>query len=123
MRRIPPRKASRLSARRDRRWPPGKTLLKRLVEEAIVDACGDAEQRTGFLVALEDHLDLPFETSVLGVAVTVEKVDTTEADEIVAICRRGRKRLAVPILELPLPARRPQGAEWIEAYRRWTRGS
>ena len=106
-----------------RRWPPSQALLKRLVEEAIVDAYGDAEQRTGFLVALEDHLDLPFETSVLGVAVTVEKVDITAADEIVAICRRGRQRLPVPILELPLPAPRPPGAEWIEAYRRWARGS
>ena len=107
----------------NRRWPPGKTLLKRLVEEAIVDACGDAEQRTGFLVALEDHLDLPFETSVLGVAVTVETVDVTEAGEIVAICRRGRERQAIAILDLPLPAPLPPGAEWIEAYRHWARAS
>ena len=103
----------------DCRWPPSKVLLKRLVEEAILDAYGDAEQRTGFLCALEDHLDLPFETSVLGVTVAVEKVDVTEAGEIVAICRRGRERQAIPILELPLPEPRPSGAEWIEAYRRW----
>lgn len=89
----------------------------------MLDAYGEAEQRAGFLVALEDHLDLPFETSVLGVAVAVEKLHVTEADEIVAICRRGRERQAIPILDLPLPAPRPPGAEWIEAYRLWARAS
>ena len=105
------------------KWPPSKARLERLVEEAMLDAYGEAEQRTGFLSALEDHLDLPFETSVLGVAVTVETVDVTEAGEIVAICRRGRERQAIPILDLPLPAPLPPGAEWIEAYRLWARAS
>ena len=85
------------------KWPPSNARLERLVEDAMLDAYGEAEQRTGFLVALEDHLDLPFMTSVLGVAVTVENVDVNEADEIVAICRRGRERQAIAILDLPLP--------------------
>ena len=75
----------------DLRWPPSKALLKRLVEEAILDAYGDAEQRTGFLCALGDHLDLPFEPSVLGVTVAVEKVDVTEAGETF---RRGVRSLS-----------------------------
>jgi len=58
---------------------------------------------------------------VLGVTVTVERIDLTEADELVAICCRGRKRQAVPILALPLPTPPPAGAEWIEAYRHWAR--
>ena len=95
------------------KWPPSKARLERLVEEAMLDAYGEAEQRTGFLSALEDHLDLPFETSVLGVAVTVKKVDVTEAGEIVAICRRGRERQAILILDLPLPAPLPPGAECV----------
>jgi len=103
-------------------WPPSKSRLEQLIEEAIVDAYGDSEQRTGFLTVLQDNLDLPFETLVLGVPVKVERVDLTPADEIVAICRRGTTRQAVPILELPLPSPRPLGAEWIEAYRRWARG-
>jgi hypothetical protein len=70
---------------------------------------------------LEEHLALPFNTEVLGVLVTVERVDLTRADEIVAICRRGRSRQAIAILALPLPARPPDGAEWIEAYRHWAR--
>ena len=119
----PSGKTSRRTGTADRRWPPSMTRLKRLVDEAILDAYGEAEQRTGFLCALEEHLDLPFETSILGVTVTVEKVDVTEANEIVATCRRGRERQTIPILDLPLRAPRPIGAEWIEAYRRWARGN
>jgi hypothetical protein len=59
---------------------------------------------------------------VLGVAVTVERIDLTPSDEIVAICRRGTSRQAITILDLPLPAPPPAGAEWIEAYRRWAQG-
>ena len=71
---------------------------------------------------LEDNLALPFETEVLGVPVTVERIDLTDADEIVVICRRERRRQTIPILDLPLPMPPPAGAEWIEAYRHWARG-
>ncbi|HEV8337910.1 MAG TPA: calcium-binding protein [Candidatus Polarisedimenticolia bacterium] len=94
-------------------------LLEKLVKEATVDAYGESEQKTGFLTMLEDNLGLPFETLVLGVTVTVERIDLTQADEIVAICRRGRSRQAIPILDMPLPFPPPGGAEWIEAYRHW----
>jgi hypothetical protein len=71
---------------------------------------------------IEQHLALPFETVVLGVAVTVKAVDVAESGHIVAICHRGRERQVIPILELPLPDPLPSGWEWIEAYRRWTKG-
>jgi len=100
-------------------WPPSKSRLEQLVEEATVDAYGDSEQRTAFLTVLEECLDLPFETLVLGMPVTVERIDLTSADEIVTVCRRGKARQVIPILDLPLPFPPPAGAEWIEAYRRW----
>ncbi len=102
--------------------PLSMARLDRLIAAATVDAYGDSEQRTGFLTMLEENLELPFETIVLGVPVLVERIDLTEAEEIVAICRRGRNRQALPILDLPLPSPPPQGAEWIAAYRRWARG-
>ncbi len=71
---------------------------------------------------LEEHLALPLVTEVLGVAVTVERIDLTVSNEIVAICRRGKTRQAIAILDLPLPAPPPTGAEWIAAYRRWAQG-
>lgn len=71
---------------------------------------------------LEEHLAVPFETEVLGVTVRVEKVDLNAADQIVAVCRRGRQRQRLPLLDLPLPSPPPAGWEWIEAYRRWAHG-
>lgn len=120
-----PRKSERRAAipkRRKHPWPPGKQRLQSLVAEALVDAYGESEQRTGLFTMIEEHLALPFETRVLGVAVTVERIDLTEAGEIVARCRRGHERQSIPILDLPLPKPPPAGAEWIEAYRYWARG-
>ena len=96
--------------------------LEALIEEAIVDAYGESEQRVGFLTMLEEHLAVPFMTEILGVAVRVDRVDLNDAEEIVAFCRRGRYRQSIPILDLPRPFPPPDGWEWIEAYRHWARG-
>lgn len=40
---------------------------------------------------------------------------------VVALCRAGKHRQAIDILDLPLPTPPPEGAEWIDAYRRWAR--
>jgi hypothetical protein len=72
--------------------------LKALIEEAIVDAYGESEQRLGFLTMLEEHLSVPFMTEILGVAVRVDRVHLNNAEEIVAICRRGPHRQSIPIL-------------------------
>ncbi|MBI4605279.1 MAG: hypothetical protein HY721_25225, partial [Planctomycetes bacterium] len=76
----------------------------------------------GFYSLLEEHLELPFRTRVLGEEVSVESIQETDAGGIVASCRRGPHRQAISLLELPLPDPPPRGAEWIEAYRRWARG-
>jgi hypothetical protein len=99
-----------------------RARLEAMIEEAIVDAYGGSEQAVGFFTLIEDNLRMPFETVLLGVDVTVERVDLNDREDIVAICRRGRKRQAVPIIELPLPSPKPAGWEWIEAYRHWARG-
>jgi hypothetical protein len=99
-----------------------KTRLDRLIEEAIVDCYGESEQLVGLHTMIENNLALPFETMVLGVPVTVVRIDLTQRDEIVAVCRRAGVRQTVPILDLPLPSRRPAGVEWIDAYRRWATG-
>jgi hypothetical protein len=93
--------------------------LAEMIEEAIVDAYGPSEQISGFYTKIEDHLELPFSTKILGVDVVVEKIDLTRSDEIVASCKRGRERQTIPILDLPLPTPAPKGAAWIEAYRHW----
>jgi len=44
-----------------------KARLEQMVEEATVDAYGESEQTTGLYTMLEEHLELPFNTKVLGV--------------------------------------------------------
>jgi len=90
-----------------------------MIEQATVDAYDESEQITGWFTMIEENLAVPFETMVFGVSVTVERFDLNRSEQIVAVCRRGRDRQALPILDLPLPAPAPDGAEWIEAYRQW----
>ncbi|MFH1568671.1 MAG: calcium-binding protein [Gemmatimonadota bacterium] len=99
-----------------------KAELEALVDEATVDAYGESEQAVGLFTLLEDHLALPFQTVVLGVEVTVERVNLTEDEDIVAVCRRGRERQRVRVLDVPLPDPSPEGWKWIEAYRFWALG-
>ncbi len=99
-----------------------KERLEELVEEAIVDAYGESEQAVGFLTMMDDNLKLPFDTEVLGVSVTVKKLDMTDDDQIVAVCARAGQKQEIPIASLPLPSPPPEGWEWIAAYRYWRRG-
>jgi hypothetical protein len=90
-----------------------------MIEEATVDCHDASEQLAGLFTMIEEHLEVPFETTVLGVTVTVERIDLDLSEQIIAVCRRGRHRQSLPILGLPLPEPPPSGAEWIEAYRQW----
>jgi hypothetical protein len=114
-----PRKMKPTSNRRSRRLPTSE--LDRLIEEAIVDAFGESEQTVGFLTMLEEHLAVPFASIVMETDVTVERVELTDDERIVAVCRRGPSRQRIGILDLPIPNPAPDGAEWIDAYRRWSR--
>lgn len=116
------KRSSKDPLRRRRRPRISPSRLDALIEEAVVDAYTDAEQAGGLHAMIEQELDLPFETTVLGVMVSVKRVDINDNDEIVALCSRGRARQTIPILELPLPDPPPNGWAWIEAYRRWARG-
>jgi hypothetical protein len=93
--------------------------LDALIERATVDAYGEYEQLASFHVVIEEHLAIPFRTTVLGVEVTVTKIDLLPGSGIAAIYCRGKHRQAIGILDVPLPTPAPAGAEWIDAYRRW----
>jgi hypothetical protein len=92
--------------------------LDALVDEATTDAYSEDEQLGGFAVMIEDNLEVPFETTVLGMTVTVQKVTQTETG-IVADCVRDGHHQAISVLDLPLPEPPPVGAQRIAACRRW----
>ena len=103
------------------RNPASKSAyLDRLIYEATVDCYNESEEIAGIFTMMEENLAVPFKTIILGVDVTVERIDLQET--IVAVCRRGSQRQRIPVLNLPLPEPRPEGADWIHAYRRWARG-
>ncbi|WP_431876870.1 hypothetical protein [Micromonospora marina] len=98
----------------------GTVALEAMIAEATVDTDGHEDERAGLFAMIEEHLAVPFTTTVLGVEVTVRKVELT-ADSIAAVCARGRHRQRVGLLDLPLPTPAPDGAGWIDAYRHWAR--
>ena len=109
---------------REHSYPHGRmtrAVMDALIEEATLDCYNDEEQITGLFTMIDEQLAVPFRTEVLGAQVTVARVELTVEHEIVAICRREHHKQAIPILDLPLPRPAPDGAQWIEAYRRWRR--
>ncbi len=96
-----------------------RSRLDALVTEATIDCYNEDEQVTGFLTMIQDNLAVPFRTQILGVEVTVQKVELNAVGEIVAICSRAKHRQSIAVVDLPMPAKTPDGAKWIEAYRHW----
>lgn len=97
--------------------------LEALIEEAIVDAYDEDEQRMGFFTMLEENLEVPFTTEILGIPVEVTAIEINASNAIVAVCEKGRHVQRISLTDLPLPKPPPTGAEWIAAYRLFaTRG-
>ena len=100
-----------------------RAVLDALIAEATVDCYNESDCVTGFFTMLEDSIAVPFQTVVLGVDVTVTRVDLSEDGQITAVCTRGKAKQRIPIQDLPLPTPPPEGTEWIDAYRRWAKGA
>ena len=116
------KKVVRNRGQKNRGSPSKSAHLDILIADPTVDCYNESGAISGIFTMMDENLVVPFKTTILGMEVTVEKIDLNQAEEIVAVCRRGRDRQRVPILDLPLPEPRPRGAEWIDAYRRWARG-
>jgi hypothetical protein len=89
-----------------------------LIEQATVDCNDEDEQLTGLYTMVDEHLAVPFTARVLGVEAQVREIEMTGRD-IVAVCVRDGFQQRIGILELPLPNPLPDGAQWVDAYRRW----
>ncbi len=116
-----PSRVARPTKRTGGRQSTPKFDLDALVDDATIDCHDESEQVMGLANAIEEHVAVPFETTVLGMPVEVVSIEAGERD-IVAVCRRGAHRQRISLLDLPLPAQEPDGAEWIAAYCHWARG-
>ena len=100
----------------------GRTAqLDKMISEAVIDCYNESEEATAFFCVIEENLAVPFTTTLLNIEVMVERIELNDADEVVAVCKHGRGRQRISLLDLPLPVPKPKGAEWIDAYRRWAR--
>ena len=127
MRRYPPAKTAPKTAKKAKKALPkrGKSRispdrLQEMIAEVTADAYDEDEATMGFFSLLEEEIAFPFETVVLGVPVTIERLTETSRG-IAVIAARGATRQAIAIEALPLPSPPPPGAEWIEAYKAWAR--
>lgn len=93
--------------------------LEELIEEATVDCNDEYEQAMGFAAIIEDNLELPFQTKVLGATVMVTGVEQRGDFDIAAICERDGERQAISLVDLPLPSPPPSGADAVAAYQLW----
>jgi len=100
---------------------PGKAAFDAMVEEATIDCHNEEEQLTGLATMIEENLEVPFATRVLGLAVAVTGITHT-SHGLVADCVHGQHKQAIHVLDLPMPQPPPKGAEWIAAYRHWKFG-
>ncbi len=96
--------------------------LEALIEEAAVDCYDEYEQAVGLFTMIENELDLPFTTRILGMEVAVVAVEQEDDGlGIAAVCERDGERQSISLSDLPLPSPPPAGTEWIAAYRHWAR--
>ncbi len=93
--------------------------LEELIEKASVDCKDQYEQVMGFAAIIEDNLELPFQTKILGATVTVTGVEQRGDFDIAAICERDGERQAISLVDLPLPSPPPPGADAVAAYQMW----
>lgn len=94
--------------------------LDTLIEEAIVDAYGEDEQRSGFLVMMEENIPVPFSATIAGSRIQVTKFDMDDR-RIFVHCERYGKTYSIDVLDIE-PVVGTRGAKWLAAYRKWCYG-
>jgi hypothetical protein len=94
--------------------------LRALIEEAVVDSNSEIEEHMGLLGMIEDNVVCPFKAKVIGEEVEVVGFRSPKAGcRLDAVCRYKGKDYNIDINSLEWPEKKPEGFEWVEAYRLW----
>jgi hypothetical protein len=106
-----------------KRDPKDRARLDALIEEATVDCYTEDEAHGGLMVSVEDGVVCPFKATVIGEEVEVVELRSRETGfGVDAICRYKGKDYRIDIFSLEWPKQKPEGYEWVEAYRAWLGG-
>ena len=94
-----------MTKRRSGKHGYDREYLEALIEEATIDCYNEHEQAVGLFTKIEDELDLPFTTRILGVAVAVVAVEQEDDGlGIAAVCERDGECQFISLSDLPLPS-------------------
>ena len=75
-----------------------------MIDEATVDAYDESEQALAWFTVLDEHVSVPFATTVLGAKATVTRLELRDNGQVVALCERGREKQAIGLVDLALPS-------------------
>jgi hypothetical protein len=94
--------------------------LDLLVADATAHCSSPAEELTSFQTLIEEGMYMPFEITLGGARVVIERIEIDDAGDLVAVYRDARDAAhSISVLQLPPHAIADEGAQWIDAYRQW----
>jgi hypothetical protein len=101
----------------------GDERLRALIEEATVDCYSEEEAHVGLTTMVVDNVVCPFKARVIGEEVEVVELRESQVGVGVdAVCRYKGKDYCIDLFSLEWPKTKPEGYEWVEAYRAWRTG-
>jgi hypothetical protein len=99
-------------------WPDGD--LDELLEDVLVDACGDSEQLGAFECVIAEA-GLPVAAKAVGMACSLDRVefDGDERRGLIAVVTRDRRRQRMSLLDVVITDDSHEAARLLAAFRRW----
>jgi hypothetical protein len=100
-----------------------RPYLRSLIAKATTNCENEEEQHISLLTTIENEVPCPFRARVGGEEVDVIGYEwPTSGYGLGVLCRAGGQDKVVDIATLQWVEPRPDGYEWIEAYRAWRQG-
>jgi hypothetical protein len=99
--------------------PRADPKLEKMIDSIAEQDCDSEEDvAMGLCYAIQEHVRFPFPGKVVGEVVSVEGVEESHGLEVIALCTRNGRRYRVRLQDIEIKAK-PDGAEWIAAYRQF----
>lgn len=86
------------------------------IELALTDAYGEDEQAVAWLTCIETMFGHSDRVVVLGQEVDLMGFELARDTAVVAVCRRGRRKVRITLESVQLPGLSPVEARWLKAW-------